>query len=241
MNTATLETSITQTPLPKVKSDWSWLYDSVDRIGPGQRLTATGANWSIYQNVMARRDAMRPGMRIQYDRGEIHIMPTSFLHELLKSLLAQLLEVIFVELKIDMIPAGGMTVSQEDMDRGFEPDECFYVQSFRRVLGKEKLDFQKDPPPDLIIEIEITSSVSTRLPIFAAFRVPEVWRYDGKSLTVLHLMPDGRYEPMSDSLAIPGFPFADLPKFLSQSGKVSNTAILREFQQWVRENLVSQS
>lgn len=246
MSTATLDAPATQTPVPKANvvhqpTEWSWLYDVVDQIGPGQRLSVSGADWGVYQKVMDRRDGNRKGMKIQYDCGEIHLMPTYFLHELLKKLLAQLIEAYVEERNIEVVPAGGMTVSREDKDRGFEPDECYYVQNCRSVLKRENLDFTKDPPPDLTIEIEITSPVSKRLPIFAAFRVPEVWRYNGTTLSVLHLMPDGRYEPMTDSLAIPGFPFVEIPRYLTRAGMVDNTSLVREFRQWVRTNLAPKS
>ncbi len=236
MSTATLEIPVSQTPVPKAKDEWKWLVDAVDQLEPGQAVSISGTNWDVYQRVMDRRDGHRPGMRISYDRGELHIMPTFYLHEKLKKFMSLLFEMYCIERIIDFVAAGGMTVSQEDRDRGFEPDECYYLQSHRRVLGKEKLDFTVDPPPDLTIEIEVTSPVSRRLPIYAAFQVPEIWRYNGETITILHLMPDGRYEPMADSLAVPGFPFDELPAFLTRYEILSNTQFIREFREWIRAN-----
>ena len=234
---------LTQTPVPKPIPDWEWLYDAVDRIGPGQSLSVNGANWKVYQNVMDRRDGNRPGMRIQYDRGEIEIMPTHSWHELWKTILACLIECIAEELSIPLSGLGGMTVSREDRDRGFEPDECYYIQNIHRVIPapERNLDFTIDPPPDLTIEIEVTSFVSKRLSIFAAFKVPEVWRYNGEHLTILHLNSDGQYRPASMSLAFPSFPVAELNSYLAKAGTVDQTSIIREFRQWVREHLTTKS
>ena len=170
-------------------------------------------------------------------------MPTYSWHELWKKVLASLVECLAEELNIPISGVGGMTVSLKDRDRGFEPDECYYVQNIHRVIPapQRELDFAIAPPPDLTIEIEVTSFVTKRLSIYAAFKVPEVWRYDGVTLTILHLMPNGCYQPMLMSLAFPNFPIAVLASFLAKAGTVDQMSIVREFRQWVRENLVSKS
>jgi Uma2 family endonuclease len=248
MSTATLDAPVTQTPVPKsaglsTPKDWSWLYDALDRLAPGQRLTVDGANWDVYQKVMERRDGNRKGMKIQYDRGEIHLMPTYSWHELWKKVLASLVECLAEELNVPISGLGGMTVSREDRDRGFEPDECYYVQNIHRVIPapERNLDFTIDPPPDLTIEIEVTSPVSKRLPIFAEFKVPEVWRYDGKDVIVLHLLPNGTYQSAGASLAFPRFPVSVLAGYLAKAGTVDQMSIVREFRQWVRTNLSPKS
>ncbi len=80
-----------------------------------------------------------------------------------------------------------MTFRREDLERGFEPDSCFYVQSEARVSGKAQIDFSVDPPPDLVIEVDITSPSLNKLPICAQIGVSEVWRYDGVRLEILRL------------------------------------------------------
>jgi Uma2 family endonuclease len=241
MSTAVLDVPAMKTPLPRKSTDWIWLYDAVDRLVPGQTLTATGANWQVYQRVMERRDGHRPGMRVQYDRGVIHLMPTYLWHELCKKILSSLFECYCEERQLSVTGAGMMTVSREDRDRGFEPDECYYVANVQSILGKKVLDFRSDPPPDLTMEIEHTVSVSKRLGLFAEFKIAEVWKYDGQTLSVLRLNANGHYESIDHSHVVPGFPFAEVSRHLAKVGTIDQISVVREFRNWIRQNQTTQS
>jgi Uma2 family endonuclease len=128
-----------------------------------------------------------------------------------------------------------MTHLRADLEKGFEPDECYYVQNWAMVAGTREIDFTKDPPPDLTVEIEVSRTVLNRLPIYAAFRIPEVWRYNGERLAVLLLQPDGSYRESSVSRALPALPVADVPRLLALADDVSLdfAAIRRRLQQWI--------
>lgn len=87
-----------------------------------------------------------------------------------------------MELDVDARRLGSKTFKREDLLKGFEPDSCFYIQHVEAISGKDEVDLNTDPPPDLVIEIDITSPSLPRLPIFAGVGVPEVWRYDGRQV-----------------------------------------------------------
>jgi Uma2 family endonuclease len=111
------------------------------------------------------------------------------------------------------VPSGQLTHQREDLEKGFEPDECYSIQNWQKTVGFREIDFTRDPPPDLMIEVEVSRSVLERLPIIAAFKIPEVWRYDGETVVILLLQPNGTYVKSKTSLAVPSFPFAEVPRF----------------------------
>ena len=118
-------------------------------------------------------------VRLTYDRGELELMTVSHRHENHKHLLGVLLMVVAEELGIENHAAGSMTFKREDLDRGLEPDECYWIEHEPQMRSKEDYDQQNDPPPDLVLEVEVSCSVLDRLGIYAALKVPEVWRWDG--------------------------------------------------------------
>jgi hypothetical protein len=105
------------------------------------------------------------------------------------------------------------------------------------VRGVEQIDLTQLPPPDLALEIDITSSSLNRLSIYAALGVPEVWRYDGQTLTILSLQNE-RYIPQPNSLALPFLKADDLLRFLALKNTVGETSLVKQFRAWVQENKV---
>jgi Uma2 family endonuclease len=225
----------TATALPPIETVPS-LAGLVNYVRPGQRLLLTGVSWEDYEQLLDWRDDYRRAVRLTYDSGRLEIMVLTNLHERLRKILALLIEVWIAETGGDYVPSGQLTHKRRDLERGFEPDECYYIQNWPKVSGLREIDFMVDPPPDLSIEVEVSRSVLSRLPIIAAFKIPEVWRYDGERVTVLLLDLDGTYRESATSAAIPNFPFADAPRFLSMASAVDIgfAAIHREFRDWVR-------
>lgn len=165
-------------------------------------------------------------------------MVVSNVHERLKEIVGLLVAAWVEETGGDFVPSGEVTHMRADLDRGFEPDLCFYFASAPKVFGLRELDFTKDPPPDLAVEIEVSQSVLERLPIYAAFQVPEVWRYDGDTLTILVLGENGQYTTVSASAALPELPIAEFVRFIgmAQSTEVGFATIARQFRAWIRTN-----
>ncbi len=198
-----------------------------------QRLRLSCIDWKTY---VAMSDLLmdRP-IRFNYDRGELEIMTTSPEHDYGKKLLARLFEALTEELDIDIACFGSMTMRREELDRGMEPDECYWVAHEPQVRGRTDIDLENDPPPDLVIEVEISRSIIARLPILAALKVPEIWRWDGQTLRVMLLNEAGQYVAAPNSRAMPFVPLAEIARFMKPDPTESETRHLKVFRAWVRE------
>ncbi|MEK6321980.1 MAG: Uma2 family endonuclease [Acidobacteriota bacterium] len=188
--------------------------------------------WDTYERLIAEHGE-RSGTRFTYDEGVLQIMVVSSRHEERNRTLALLVEVLAEEMEIDLRRLGSMTCKRKDLQKGFEPDSCFYIQHADAVTGKEKIDLKVDPPPDLTIEVDITSDSLNRLPIFAAVGIPEVWRFDGTTLTIFRL-ETGRYLETPNSMAFPALNAEVATQFLEDSKELKSTAWLRQVRAWAR-------
>ena len=133
-----------------------------------------------------------------------------------------------------------MTCKREDIEKGFEPDNCFYVQNEPRMRQKLEIDLTVDPPPDLAIEIEVSRSAMQKITsIYAAFGVPEVWRFDGNKLQAYELI-DGGYQPRESSLEFPQLPLEKVEELARQVGQVRELTLIGGFRRWVREKFADE-
>jgi Uma2 family endonuclease len=155
-------------------------------------------------------------------------------HERFRKIIALLIEAWLEETGGRYVPSGQLTHKREDLDQGFEPDECYYIQNCDKVIGVREVDFNQDPPPDLAVEAEVSRTVLERLPLYAAFKVPEIWRYDEERLIVLLLKPDGSYQESITSRALPNIPLSELSPFLEMATHVDYGTIGRQFKSWIR-------
>jgi Uma2 family endonuclease len=198
----------------------------------GQRVILHNVGWETYERLLAdHENSSAP--RFAYDRGELEIVSPSPEHEHYNRSLALLVEILAEELDIDVYDLGSTTFRREDLERGFEPDSCFYVQNEEAIRGKDRIDLAVDPPPDLVIEIDITSPSLDKLPIYARLGVPEVWRYDGRRLAILKLEGE-RYAEADESTALPPVTGAVLSDFLRKSKTMRRTAWLKGVREWTR-------
>ena len=195
--------------------------------------------WQDYERALAERDRLGRLYRITYDRGVLEIMPISAPHAKWQTLIASLLSIFVTQMKIPISGFGPMSCRGEGLDRGLEPDSCYYIQKEPRVRGRMDIDLETDPPPDLVIEVEVSRTVVKRLGILAALGVPEVWRYDGNRLTVLTLGAGGQYAPATASRALPTLPMDELMRRLAAWGTTDETTWLNDWQTWVRANVTS--
>lgn len=200
-----------------------------------ERQILRGVDWARYEELLHEYEGTH--RRLTYDRGTLEIMVTSHGHERAKTLLARMLEALTEELDIPILGLGNWTLREETLARGLEPDECWYIQHEASVRGKKDLDLRVDPPPDLVVEVEISRSVLDRLAIYAALKVPEVWRFDGANLIVCLLGSDGEYAESDKSATFPQLPLQGLAPFFAQRGIVDETRLIKSFREWVRKNL----
>lgn len=193
--------------------------------------------WADYE-AQLRIVGDRP-IRVTYDRGTMEVFMPSFGHEDDAYRLGRMIDALTEELDIPVEAGRTTTHKRQDLDRGVEPDQCYWFgENARRMTGKRQLDLTIDPPPTLAIEVDITQSSLDRLPIFAALGIPEVWRLVAGMLQFLHLQPDGSYQPRDTSLAFPVLSSAELTRFLEQGRAVDVTAWVRSFRAFVRKSLI---
>jgi Uma2 family endonuclease len=198
-----------------------------------QHLVLEGVSWELYEHLL-KEIGERP-LRLTYDNGELEIMSPLPEHEIAKAAVVKFVDALVVELDIPYQDLGSTTFRRQLKKRGLEPDGCFYLQSQPLIAGKRRINLPKDPPPDLAIEIDITSRSIARLPIYAALGVPEIWRYDGRKLYCLHLT-DGEYVQSDFSLAFPKLRVNDLQPFIAiAEEKGDQTAALKSFRKWLKK------
>lgn len=200
-----------------------------------QRFLLDGVDWRQYDQFLSLFEGRH--VRLNYDQGTLEIMTTSGEHEWLKKLVARLFEVLTEELDIPIKSLGNWTLRREDLDRGLEPDECWYIAHEQAVRNVVDFDLNEIPPPDLVVEIEVSRSVVNRLGLLAALGVPEVWRYDGRQLIVLVLSPDRQYVEHQISPTFPDIPCSAFVDHLQLRGATDETTVVRTFRKWIQSHL----
>lgn len=193
-----------------------------------------GISWATYEQML-EDIGEQPGLRMTYDQGSLEIMTTSSLHEIFKKLLGRLIESLCLELSIPHKSGGSFTHKREDLLKGIEPDECYWIQNEPPVRGKTAIDLSIDPPPDLTLEVDITRSWLDRIAIYAALGIPEVWCFDGKTLRVHLLQSNGEYAESDTSTAFPFLPMAEFAGFLQLDEQTGELTRMRAFVDWLRE------
>lgn len=199
-----------------------------------QRVILRDVSWALYEHLLAEHEGVS-NPRFSYDRGTLEIMAPLPEHEELKRDIDILVEMLAEGMDIDVSGYGSTTFRREDFARGFEPNACFYVRDAARMRGRKRIDLTVDPPPDLVIEVDITSPSLGKFPIFAGLGVAEVWRCDGEQLQIFRLI-DGDYVQASESVALPGVT-GDVPMRFIESGKTERRAAwLRSVREWARSH-----
>jgi Uma2 family endonuclease len=158
-------------------------------------------------------------------------------HAKIGKLIARLVETFTLELNIPLVGLSNTSWRNETIGRGLEADECYYIARAQWAAGREEFDLNVDPPPDLAIEVDVTTSSLDKQSIYAELGVPELWRHEDDKLSMLRLTPAKTYEPIAQSLNLPTLPPDVIEKFVRQrTSGVTDTEILAGFAQWVREN-----
>jgi len=204
----------------------------IAQIPAEQRVLLHNIAWDLYERLLeSNADSSSP--RLTYDQGELEAMSPSAEHERLNRAIQLLVSLVAYELGIRISSLGSTTFRREEIQRGFEPDSCFYVQNLDRVRGKRTIDLRIDPPPDLVVEIDISSPSIPKLPIFAEFGVPEVWRHADGVLQILALQ-EGQYVPAAVSRVLPSVTAAALNELLAESRDLDDTEWIERIRAWAR-------
>jgi Uma2 family endonuclease len=204
------------------------------KIKPGQQLLLEDVSWQQFENILADLGEHRSA-RVSYSYGYLEIMVPLPEYEKAKEIIGDIIKILLDRLNIDYDALGSTTLKSERMTQCVEPDACFYIQNQALVLGKNRLDMKVDPPPDLAVEIDLTSR--TPLDNYQLLGVPELWRY-GKQGLQIEVLQDGQYVKSDSSPTFPDLPIVDLiNRCVEQSQIVGSSQAIRSFKQWVRDNL----
>lgn len=204
------------------------------QVPPGQRVLLKDVTWQELETILEELGEHRAA-RIAYDRGILEIMAPLPEHEYDKEIISDLVKALLEELDIEFISLGSTTFKNQFMAQGIEPDQCFYIKNESRIRGKRRLDLTVDPPPDLAIEIDITSR--THPSIYQALKVPELWRFEKGKLQI-NILQDGVYIESQESLNFPNFALNDvITQYLEQSLVIGRNATIKAFRLWIRQQI----
>lgn len=203
-------------------------------VPPGQQLLLKDVSWQMYENILEELGEKRSA-RINYFQGILEIMTPLPEHEDDKVIIGDLLKALLEEIDIEFRSLASTTFKNKLMETGVEADDCFYIQNESLIRGKKRIDLIIDPPPDLAIEIDITSR--TNLNNYEALGVPELWRYDGQILDI-NVLENDKYINSSISRNFPKFPLIDaIPQYVEQSKIQGRTATIKAFRSWIKSTM----
>ncbi|OLP18514.1 hypothetical protein BST81_10570 [Leptolyngbya sp. 'hensonii'] len=203
-------------------------------VPPGQRLLIHDLDWSEFEAILDELGEDRAS-RIAYSDGILEIRMPLPKHERQKSILGDIVKILLDELEIDCECFGSTTFKRQEMNYGIEPDECFYIQNHETMIGKDRLDLSVDPPPDLAIEVDVTSK--TQIDAYIRLGVPELWVYGDTELKI-YILEAGQYQTSTTSPMFPKLPILEwVSEVLEQSRAIGRSPALRSFRQKIRSTL----
>lgn len=207
--------------------------DAIAHLPAGGTLILTDVSWQEYEQLLADLGEGY-GVNIFYNQGRLEIMSPSLNHEMYTDLILHVARMIAEETRKDLESRGSTTFKQEKLRKAVEPDTCFYVQNASRIIGVLAIDLNIHPPPDIVVEVDVSHDTTAKSIFYAEIGVPELWRYDESRARIFHLSK-GQYIEMSQSLALPILTSAALTKFLEQSKTEGQSAALRSVRAWLRD------
>ncbi|MCU0549589.1 MAG: Uma2 family endonuclease [Leptolyngbya sp. Prado105] len=208
----------------------------LDRIEvpPGHRVLLQNVSWQEFEQILEELGDRR-ATRIAYENRILEIMTPLPEHEANKEIIGDLLKALLEELEIEFLTLGSTTFKNQQMLQGIEPDQCFYIQNEAKIRGKKRLDLNIDPPPDLALEVDLTSR--THPSIYQALGIPELWRFEKGQLQI-NVLRNGKYEVSERGDIFSALPIAQvIPQYRDQSRVIGRNAALKAFRQWIRQQL----
>ncbi|SRR6266498_11267 len=197
----------------------------------GSTLIFEDVTWDEYEEMLDEFSD-NSHYRISYDQGRLEILSPPERHEYRKSVLGSMVEVLTEELSMKVVRLGSTTWRKREVSQGAEPDESFYIASCDRIRNKQEIDLSTDPPPDLVIEVDVSHSSRDKFSIYAGLGVPELWRYRKGHVRFYHLV-EGQYVEATTSRSFPFLRPSDLEAFISQDRIEELNQTKRLFREWV--------
>jgi Uma2 family endonuclease len=200
-------------------------------LTPGSAMQISGVNWENYIALMQELGDAR-STRIAYANGVLEIRMPGQHHEALNRVLAAIVLTLAEELGYDFNDLGSMTINRPELSKGLEPDSCFYIQNAQAGQGLGTT-IANDLPPDLALEIDIAQRSDTKLSIYQAFSVPEVWLYQGDQVKIKHLDQD-QYVDALTGRAFPLVSSNQLNQWLELRRSGTDLTVVRSVRQFCR-------
>lgn len=198
-----------------------------------QKLILQGVGWDFYERLL-EEFAGSNALHFAYDDGFLEVEVPLSKHEIPIQILSDLVLTICVEKEIDFVNAGSTTFRKRAKAKGVEPDTCFYIQNEAKIRGKLDIDLTRDPPPDLVIEVDITSPSLNKMPIYAALGVSEVWLYKGENVE-FHKLYGEFYQQTPNSTVFPMLSAEKATHFLRKGLTESSSKWIREIREWANK------
>jgi len=203
-------------------------------IPAGNQLLLRNVDWESFEQLLEELGDNR-GTRLSFSDNTVEIMSPMAAHENDKRIIGRIVETILEEMGVEYASLGSTTFKNKQMTQAVEPDECFYIQNETKIRGKNRINLEKDPPPDLAIEIDLTSR--TRFNNYEKLGVPELWRFDGKSLNI-NTLQNNVYIESSQSRQFPNIPLKEaIPHFVEESKTHGRSKMLKSFKLWLKDYL----
>ena len=206
----------------------------LELLPPEAVITLNNISWDEYEAFLQEFDE-QPRVRLSYDNGRLDIMTVSAEHEGIVSFIPLIIFVLAQELNLNYLSRRSTTLRKKKKAKGTDPDDCYYFKNYRQISGKKRLDLAVGPPPDLVIEVDITNRSTHKFPIYAELEVPELWRHDGAEV-IFYKLVEGDYLEASRSRLFPFLTPDVLLRFL-QTGEAEGVVVMaNEFRVWVKAN-----
>ena len=203
----------------------------ISRLPAGSDIFLRGQTWEDYEEIL-ESVGEASGLRISFDGRNVKIMTLSTKHENYVRLVERLIDNLSMRKRIKILSYGSSTMKSSRQERGSEPDCCFYVQNAELVADKETIDFSRDVPPDIVVEVDIHHSSMEKFEIYSKLRVPEFWLYDGERLRIYRFESEN-YVAVKKSLALPILNDHVLTDFLNSLQTSDQFEILLKFEKWL--------
>ncbi len=197
-------------------------------VADDHRVLLTGISWKTYSAML--NDIGDSALRLTYDNGSLEVELPGKRHEVIRKLCAAMIERALERTSVEFEPEGSTTWRHEAGLRGLEADECYHIQNFKSVAGRDELDLTIDPPPDLAVEVEIHSPLLSKMEVYRGLRVAELWRIRSDRSCEMYLLdPAGNYQPIQVSTSIPLFTPDIVSRYVRMRADLSQSETLKRF------------
>jgi len=208
-------------------------HEIISQLPSGSDIFLRGQTWADYEEII-ESVGEASGLRVSFDGRNVKIITLSTKHEKYVRFVEMIITALSLKKRIKVLSYGSSTMKSSRKERGSEPDCCFYVQNAELVADKDTIDFSRDVPPDIVVEIDIYHSSMEKFEIYSKLQVPEFWLFDGERLRIYRLENES-YIAVKKSLALPILTDEVLTDFLNRLEHSDQFEILLDFEQWLEK------